>query len=839
MKIRDFLKERFRKRLEQSACVVFYDPEERFRELVLDLEDSECRVIDGSYSTILSREQAMDGWRRLAEESDPLRYMAIYLPIPKPRSRIERQRDPYQAFAIGGSEFPYDDEDTFQALCRQAKSDFQAHVDLLFQAGAPDFDMVDAVDDAANWPKLVPLLKAESAVEIIAALLSPTASQRQALDKDESWTPDFKKFAKVALGYKLETESPKWWAVRKELAGYLLFTEFVQSHSGDLPPGIRDVPRAESSYADLIFRICDRLRTSEKHQKDYIEMANAVASELSLESHCEHIADFGGRGTFLFEESAFFRQFIDAVEKGDLERAREIVSFRMSSVWAREAEILILWTISERGLELCSQVEEMAAEWKKRADSLSSLFSYYTERLRRLDTVHRIFEQAVNDAHGEPGIVAGFVEMTRQRYLKLVEEVQECFIALVEKEGWPPAGCLKQTQVFEKLLAPKLEGEERIAFIIVDSLRYELAVEFQLRLAEVYPVELHAAAAQLPASSRVGAAALMPGAEGRLRLARKNGDIFPYIKDRKIKGPSDQLKAFQSLYGDRCAMMDLSRFIRKKKLDSFDALQLLILKTQNMDDLGTDAARNIARHIPTILKEMPAAIGKLKQLGFQHVVLASDHGFILPDGKEAGDYVPRPDGDWIEVKDRYLLGNGSADIGAVAFDAEHVGIKGEVDALVVPRSFGTFSLITPFVHGGLSLQESVIPVLSVDARPKTPKGGRPAKLRIAYKGGTTDLITTRRPMIEIVLFQEQIDYLAAKTLEFQLEAHANGKMVGEAASCPHLDPSANLIRIQLGQAIRAPLRMDDQFEGSFELRAIDPKTQRSLAALKLKTNYAR
>lgn len=37
-----------------------FAPEERFREVVQDLEEDGCRVIDGSHSTILAREEAME-----------------------------------------------------------------------------------------------------------------------------------------------------------------------------------------------------------------------------------------------------------------------------------------------------------------------------------------------------------------------------------------------------------------------------------------------------------------------------------------------------------------------------------------------------------------------------------------------------------------------------------------------------------------------------------------------------------------------------------------------------------------------------------------------------------
>jgi len=46
MRIREFFKQHFRQRLEQSACLVCYDPEGRYREIVDDLGQDYCRVID-------------------------------------------------------------------------------------------------------------------------------------------------------------------------------------------------------------------------------------------------------------------------------------------------------------------------------------------------------------------------------------------------------------------------------------------------------------------------------------------------------------------------------------------------------------------------------------------------------------------------------------------------------------------------------------------------------------------------------------------------------------------------------------------------------------------------
>jgi hypothetical protein len=241
MKIREFLREHFQKRLEKFACLVIYDPEERYREIVEMLEEPHCRM-------------------------------------------------------IGGSEFPYDDGDVYQTLCRKAKPDFQQQVDELFAAGIPDFDTADAIDSRPNWPKLRSLLKAESAAEILVALLSPMEAQRKALEQDEAWPAEFKHFARATLGLKLKTKSLKWRPIQEELARYVLFTEFVLDLPSELPEDLKDVPKGEASHGALIFNVCDTLRTASKHQNAYMEMANKVAADLNLKERLKHLKDFGKRG---------------------------------------------------------------------------------------------------------------------------------------------------------------------------------------------------------------------------------------------------------------------------------------------------------------------------------------------------------------------------------------------------------------------------------------------------------------------------------------------------------------------------------------------------------------
>ena len=97
----------------------------------------------------------------------------------------------------------------------------------------------------------------------------------------------------------------------------------------------------------------------------------------------------------------------------------------------------------------------------------------------------------------------------------------------------------------------------------------------------------------------------------------------------------------------------------------------------------------------------------------------------------------------------------------------------------------------------------------------------------------------RRPMIEIKA--EKADMFGEKTLEFRLEAHADSAIVGRATSSNHVDPSTGLVQVDLGEAlqssIKVPLRMREDFHGTFEVIAVNPISQVRFDSITLRTDY--
>jgi hypothetical protein len=308
----------------------------------------------------------------------------------------------------------------------------------------------------------------------------------------------------------------------------------------------------------------------------------------------------------------------------------------------------------------------------------------------------------------------------------------------------------------------------------------------------------------------------------------------PYVNGQKVVVPKDRFLFMQKIYGDRCHMLGLDELVTKKRIKLPETTQLLVVKTTDIDTLAEDSALEAIRLIPRLTKKIVAGVNKTRKMGYDHAVLVTDHGFVLFDAQQAGDVVPKPQGEWGMVKTRCLLGKCAIAEKVQAFGKNEVGIAGDLEDYVVPRSFGTFSKGNPYAHGGLSLQECLLPVIAIDFERKGAETFDTAiDIRLSYKGGATNKITTRRPMIEVSMFQTMF----GDTVEFHLEAYAGKEVVGEAAASPYVNAATNLVSIKPGQAFKVPLKMEDDYHGSFEVRAVDPATQVNYATLKLKTDY--
>jgi hypothetical protein len=378
--------------------------------------------------------------------------------------------------------------------------------------------------------------------------------------------------------------------------------------------------------------------------------------------------------------------------------------------------------------------------------------------------------------------------------------VQNLFIKHLETAGWPPPGMLANTDVFDRVVAPKLqESGRRIAYVLVDALRYELGVALEKQLLEDGQVEMQPAFAQLPTVTSVGMASLLPEAGSKLKLVKQGGEVVPTLGDAPLKRVNQRMDVLRQRYGQRFHELLLSDFI-KPKTKVPDSAELLVLRTTSIDSHLESSPETALAVISDSLKRIRVAVHKLRQLGFDQAIIVTDHGFVLNTHPEAGDACKKPPGTWINLHERCLLGDGAADPSNFVLPAASLGIRGDFAQVAGPRGMVAYRT-----------GNDVFSRRCVAARSRRPGDYRPLEIEakkeenvldvtLTYKRGAKK-ITTRLPVVQVAVTTSDL-FSAGAEVEILLEAHGkSGKVVGEAKKGGPVNPATGTITVRAGQVL--------------------------------------
>ena len=814
-----------------------YDPERRYREICLEMATDNRTVVDSSESSITSRAEAITALGKLGNHI--IDQLLVYVPTAKPLEDEDKQKDPFALYGVCGDTFPSGDGDNFLSLCLKAKPDHVTQVRAVFdQDPNPSFAVIDAIGGDLGWPNLRALLKVDSTLDILFALLVPSEQQQTSLKESDAWVSEAKALLQASIGLRLKTRGKTWSTIGDELWRFVSFSEFVFDLPEELPPRLQDVPCAAAAAKPLIEDMCERLRSDRRTQNTYIERAETIEAELDLPSICGHMADLGERDTFPFEERTFLQRAMEALARDDTDRVKAILGRHKQSVWTGKGESQAQWDLIHSAFALIESCQDNDRILRDHARNIESLIYFYVSQLREIDRLHREFEQAVCDYDwlDVQGIMQPVQQQARKQYGKLIEKVQLQFTKHLQQAGWPIVGRLANGDVFDKLVAPKLQQSgTKVAYLMVDALRYELGVALEKQLAEDGKVELKPALAQLPSITLVGMASLLPGASTGLRLVKNENGYTPYLGDQPVSNVSQRMEILCKRYGQRFQEGRLEEFVRNR-FGVEDDVELLVLRSVEIDSHFENHPDTAPTEIINALKRIRVAVHKLKDAGFNEVVIATDHGFFMNTHAGAGDTCSKLAGDWLNEHQRCLLGEGSSDSNHYLLSAEKAGIRGDFASIAGPLSMASYKAGMLYYHGGASLQECVVPVitLQLDAPELVPVSQVTVSLN--YKNGAKR-ITTRLPVIEISLDNQDI-FSVGSDFEILLEAHdKKGKVVGEAKFGVLVNPATGTITLKPGDKVQITLKMQMEYEGKFKVKALNPSTMVAFCQLDLETDY--
>ena len=358
-----------------------------------------------------------------------------------------------------------------------------------------------------------------------------------------------------------------------------------------------------------------------------------------------------------------------------------------------------------RGFELLHRLAvlvtacEEAIEKARACATAEEVVSLYLGYAGRIDRAHW---RLVADASRESDLEEVFAVANRA-YGEYLTRLNSTFFEGLRARGEWTVGGLRP---IADIVAGVWSGRPPFAVVIVDALRYDCALDIRERL-RLPESALAPALACIPTRTWVGMTALLPlggeelryepgPGEGRLRSAKTGGNF----SDRQTR-----LQFLRERVGATCMEIEEAENAARAPKPLPDVL--CVFGHETIDSLGHDNASDLIRHLHVEVERLINLIGKLHKWGYPEVHLLTDHGFVMTSDEIAAPVVPIPADRAMVAKARYaLLAEGTV-VDAKTFPFPFIPKV----RVAVPAGMACFKEERSFAHGGVAVQEVVIPHL--------------------------------------------------------------------------------------------------------------------------------
>jgi len=385
---------------------------------------------------------------------------------------------------------------------------------------------------------------------------------------------------------------------------------------------------------------------------------------------------------------------------------------RSGNYWAKIGQAP-QWGILTQAMFLLQTVQTFEAEIDHISDA-NQLIQRYATPLGwwQIDRAYREFRQSIGDATAS-------YDRLRQRagrtYHRFLERLNNRFAELLTKHPkWDLTALPSQTTTWNDLV--NVRKGSRTAVIFVDALRLELAHALVDRLQrDLNPSELNLSPRliTLPAVTEVCMPALLPDGDTR-KVDYSDGWQVTIGKSGNLASKAERIAYLRSKYPKIQVYNEISELLKTPTDQIPASAELYVTFHTALDSIGEEAHELALAVFSEVLKDVEQAIRKFREAEISEIHIVTDHGFLLLDDVSEADKVPVKDVPAFKKSSRYLVGRGLGHT-----DQLRLPIPGAKDlegwfarGIGVLRTPGKYN----YTHGGLSLQEVIIPCLTVSQK---------------------------------------------------------------------------------------------------------------------------
>lgn len=785
---------RIERHMKDRRMVVLYDPRGEFEPFVSELRaragSDDAVELGGSQAWLREYDGSFLALRREVEhalEASGPRCGLLYVP----GQERDRQRSALMECDLAGHTYEPQLRKLARDILRERRTDGEIDT-LLAPEGVGYSEIAAFFDGGSSDVSLLRSLFGSIGSEAILSQWILDASRDEEI-ASKGAGPELRSLIESRVGLPVN-EAAELPAARRDLLRYLLINEFRMDLGGTSPSALDMIPTpGHKDERDRIRLVCADLRSTDAAQ--YEVLADEVEGALGLTNLDLPAETLGAIDTFRFEEQRLLEEAARRLAASDHDEALSLATGRAGSHWVRNnPRRLAQWSALEQAAVLGQRVAACRQELSGfGVKAPPAWIERYTadEGWSAVDALDRRLGAFLSAMDEEP-VAAQAISQVRAAYSEWVRLLGEGFVSALTKAEWDPAWDLHQTQVFDDRVKP---AQEAVAFFVVDAFRYEMAVELAERLVHADRVTLEPAVAALPTITSVGMAALLPGASESYSVQAGPKGIAGAIEGTLLPDWPARWKHLQ-------AKVPGSVEIRLEKLlhtsanalaEQVEDARLVLVRSQDIDAVGEAGVGLVAQQaMATVIPNLARAVHRLSKAGVRRFVVSADHGHLLDETQAQDMKIDTPGGEKVELHRRCWAGRGGkTPTGAVRVSGANLGYDTDLD-FVFPSGRGVFLAGggLQYHHGGLSLQELIVPVLSltVASSPDTP--GPEAKVRLHE---LPDAITNRTVGIQVELAPD----LFAEPHWVRVVLLDQSEQVGEAGMVQGAVMDSRTKRIQL------------------------------------------
>lgn len=418
-------------------------------------------------------------------------------------------------------------------------------------------------------------------------------------------------------------------------------------------------------------------------------------------------------------EREIIRRLIDGIATQTLaprDIAETIRSRRRDSVWFDD--YATLYAALGAASELLPAVRSARVD----VSGFDEGFTRYRDDLFRIDQLYRQYTLASKTAEFTQPLEALNEQVENAYVTDFLAKLGISWQQQVDQVAkWRTFAIPSQSSFYAHYVAPLVRsGRKKAVVIISDALRYEVAEELASRIRgeNKYEAKIEALLGSLPSYTQLGMAALLP----HKSLAHSAGGDPVLVDGQPSNGTTNRSKILAAVGGTAIQATDFVKMKPAERRDLYASNQVLYVYHDTIDATGDKAVseHRTFKAAADAIDEIIDIVKKLTSANATNIFVTADHGFLYQESKLAPQFnlTVKPQGDKVVVENRrYVLGRGLKEDDAFRrFLPEQLGLSSDLE-VQLPNSI--CRIVKPgagfqFVHGGASLQEIVVPIISIN-----------------------------------------------------------------------------------------------------------------------------